>query len=172
MKKIVIITIGVVIMASLVARLLFSGNEDTWICEGGEWVKHGNPAGNPPQEECKPELIGGQKDEHGCLTPAGYRWCESRQKCLRTWEEYCAEYPEQFTQEKLQVQKYIEDNITKLSPVEPVLGGSWNKPDVLFTDESVVEVTYEDGHIQERFRAKYQIEKNTVTISNIIRTTE
>jgi len=34
-------------------------------------------------------LIGGEKDEHGCVIPAGYSWCESKQKCLRTWEENC-----------------------------------------------------------------------------------
>jgi len=33
--------------------------------------------------------IGGDKDEHGCLSAAGYTWCESKQKCLRTWEEGC-----------------------------------------------------------------------------------
>jgi len=32
---------------------------------------------------------GGERDEHGCLGPAGYTWCESKQKCLRTWEENC-----------------------------------------------------------------------------------
>lgn len=34
-------------------------------------------------------LIGGDKDEHGCLGPAGYTWCEEKQKCLRVWEEAC-----------------------------------------------------------------------------------
>ena len=34
-------------------------------------------------------LIGGETDEHGCVIPAGYSWCESKQKCLRTWEENC-----------------------------------------------------------------------------------
>ncbi|MBA3064729.1 hypothetical protein FP803_04805, partial [Candidatus Woesearchaeota archaeon] len=33
--------------------------------------------------------IGGETDEHGCLIAAGYTWCESKQKCLRTWEEEC-----------------------------------------------------------------------------------
>ena len=33
--------------------------------------------------------IGGETDEHGCLGAAGYKWCESLQKCLRTWEEPC-----------------------------------------------------------------------------------
>lgn len=36
------------------------------------------------------QRIGGQTDEHGCITPAGYSWCEIKQKCLRTWEEECA----------------------------------------------------------------------------------
>lgn len=34
-------------------------------------------------------LIGGDKDEHGCLIGAGYSWCESKNKCLRTFEEGC-----------------------------------------------------------------------------------
>jgi hypothetical protein len=33
--------------------------------------------------------IGGEKDEHGCLTGAGYSWCEAKGKCLRVWEEPC-----------------------------------------------------------------------------------
>jgi len=36
------------------------------------------------------QLIGGQKDEHGCLIAAGYSWCQAKQKCLRIWEEPCA----------------------------------------------------------------------------------
>jgi putative hemolysin len=39
---------------------------------------------------CKPTpIIGGDKDEHGCLIAAGYSWCDAKQKCLRTWEENC-----------------------------------------------------------------------------------
>lgn len=37
------------------------------------------------------KLIGGDKDSHGCLVGAGYSWCESKQKCLRVFEESCAE---------------------------------------------------------------------------------
>lgn len=33
--------------------------------------------------------IGGDRDEYGCLNTAGYTWCESKQKCLRTWVEEC-----------------------------------------------------------------------------------
>lgn len=34
-------------------------------------------------------LIGGDSDEHGCKASAGYTWCESKQKCIRMWEEDC-----------------------------------------------------------------------------------
>ena len=34
-------------------------------------------------------VIGGETDEHGCLIGAGYSWCESKQKCIREWEEDC-----------------------------------------------------------------------------------
>lgn len=33
--------------------------------------------------------VGGKTDEHGCFLTAGYSWCESKQKCLRIWEEEC-----------------------------------------------------------------------------------
>lgn len=32
------------------------------------------------------QLIGGQRDEHGCLGPAGYSWQEEIQACARGWE--------------------------------------------------------------------------------------
>lgn len=44
-----------------------------------------------PSEPEENELIGGQTDEHGCIGPAGYTWCEPKQKCLRVWEEACLE---------------------------------------------------------------------------------
>lgn len=33
--------------------------------------------------------LGGDRDEHGCVGSAGYAWCESAQKCQRSWEEAC-----------------------------------------------------------------------------------
>lgn len=38
-------------------------------------------------------IIGGDKDEHGCLGPAGYSWCAVKNKCLRVWEEKCEVAP-------------------------------------------------------------------------------
>ncbi|MBN2330548.1 MAG: hypothetical protein JXC85_01925 [Candidatus Aenigmarchaeota archaeon] len=45
-------------------------------------------------------VIGGDKDEHGCLIAAGYLWCESKRKCLREWDEECPS--EIFTAEECQ----------------------------------------------------------------------
>ena len=36
------------------------------------------------------EILGGDKDEYGCVASAGYSWCDAKQKCLREWEEPCA----------------------------------------------------------------------------------
>ena len=35
------------------------------------------------------QLVGNDKDEHGCIASAGYSWCEPKQKCIRSWEENC-----------------------------------------------------------------------------------
>ncbi|MFA5368743.1 MAG: hypothetical protein WC303_01895 [Candidatus Paceibacterota bacterium] len=35
------------------------------------------------------QIVGGDKDEHGCIGSAGYTWCEAKNKCLRLWEEEC-----------------------------------------------------------------------------------
>lgn len=43
------------------------------------------------KSENEPPLLGGDKDENGCIESAGYSWCEPKQKCLRIWEEACEE---------------------------------------------------------------------------------
>ena len=57
---------------------------DNYPCEGELIILESYP----PQLQCV-HLIGGDKDEHGCIGSAGYSWCESKQKCLRVWEEDC-----------------------------------------------------------------------------------
>jgi hypothetical protein len=39
----------------------------------------------------QPNIVGADRDEHGCIASAGYSWCEIKQKCLRIWEEKCEE---------------------------------------------------------------------------------
>ncbi|MFH0891659.1 MAG: DUF333 domain-containing protein [Candidatus Falkowbacteria bacterium] len=54
----------------------------------GVYAYYGRPA-EPGAADKESGLIGGQKDEHGCLVAAGYSWCEAKEKCLRTWEDPC-----------------------------------------------------------------------------------
>jgi hypothetical protein len=46
----------------------------------------------PPQQ-----MVGNDRDAHGCIPSAGYSWCELKQKCLRPWEEACTSTPVQAT---------------------------------------------------------------------------
>lgn len=55
------------------------------------------------------------------------------------------------------VEAYLRENIGVLSPVAPVLGGSWYIVSVDFSAENQVHVFYEDGHIQEEFQASYTV---------------
>ena len=41
------------------------------------------------EDDGRAPLVGGDRDEHGCIGSAGYTWCEEKQKCLRVWEEEC-----------------------------------------------------------------------------------
>ncbi|MFA5413420.1 MAG: GerMN domain-containing protein [Patescibacteria group bacterium] len=49
-----ILTILVVVMAigAVVLGVRFLSGEDDWICDDGEWVKHGNPSAAKPTEPC------------------------------------------------------------------------------------------------------------------------
>jgi len=87
-----IFLIVLIFFVLLFVRFIFGGDEDTWICRDGKWIKHGNPSFPPPEEVCLPggeNIVGGDHDEHGCIGSAGYTWCEEKQKCLRVWEEPC-----------------------------------------------------------------------------------
>lgn len=65
--------------------------QDAKLCPDGSYVSRTGP--NCEFTECSDsgdsEIIGGDRDEHGCLGPAGYQWCEEKQKCLRIWETPC-----------------------------------------------------------------------------------
>lgn len=44
---------------------------------------------NAPSQTIKSQIVGNDRDTHGCISSAGYSWCEARQLCLRPWEQYC-----------------------------------------------------------------------------------
>jgi hypothetical protein len=55
MKKaflIVLTSLAVLGVVAFCLRFLIGGPEDTWICENGEWVKHGKPSAPAPIEPC------------------------------------------------------------------------------------------------------------------------
>jgi eight-cysteine-cluster-containing protein len=55
---------------------------------------------------CTQKLIGGDKDEHGCLVAAGYSWCPSTQQCQKMWETYCEEFKDQYTLDEPTVEEF------------------------------------------------------------------
>jgi len=56
MKKTVLI-LGILIIVAAAAlvyvRFVIGGDEDTWICDSGRWVKHGNPTAAAPTTPCR-----------------------------------------------------------------------------------------------------------------------
>ena len=52
--KKLLIQLGVIagILLIVAGIRFFSGDEDTWLCENGQWVRHGVPEGGPPNEAC------------------------------------------------------------------------------------------------------------------------
>jgi len=51
MKKTLIIAF-ILVVVCLGLRFILGGSEDTWICDNGQWVKHGNPSQAMPEESC------------------------------------------------------------------------------------------------------------------------
>ncbi len=49
-KKLLIILIIIVVIFLL--RFVIGGSEDDWICDNGQWVKHGVPSAPMPEDPC------------------------------------------------------------------------------------------------------------------------
>lgn len=53
MKKIILVIAGLLLVTGVAAfgiKVLFE--EDSWICQNGEWMKHGNPSTPRPSVDC------------------------------------------------------------------------------------------------------------------------
>ena len=85
MKKLIIFIVIVIVLGAGVWYFIANKPEAT------------NPNNN--------QIVGGDKDEHGCIGSAGYTWCANKSKCLRVWEENCYDNMEQQIQYLLS-QKY------------------------------------------------------------------
>ena len=40
----------------------------------------------PTEQSIEQSAIGSDRDAHGCIPSAGYRWCASENECKRPWE--------------------------------------------------------------------------------------
>ena len=49
-KTLLILTI--IVVAIFFLRFVVGGSEDDWICDNGQWVKHGVPSAPMPEEPC------------------------------------------------------------------------------------------------------------------------
>lgn len=49
---IIAIVLGTSLLTLLGLRFIFGGSEDTWLCVGNQWVKHGSPAAPMPADGC------------------------------------------------------------------------------------------------------------------------
>lgn len=61
---------------------------------GTQTLTNKQPAGIlSPTPKVSPtnQLVGADEDEFGCKVSAGYSWCAAKNKCLRVWEEPCAD---------------------------------------------------------------------------------
>jgi hypothetical protein len=47
-----IVTVAALFIIAVGFLLLLRGNEDTWICSNGNWVKHGHPSASMPTKPC------------------------------------------------------------------------------------------------------------------------
>ena len=52
-----------------------------------EYILRKNDSKDSKNEDLKNIVLGSDKDKHGCVTSAGYRWSEVKQNCVRIFEE-------------------------------------------------------------------------------------
>jgi len=136
MKKFFItLIIGI---AFLIIGMRFMSGEDNWICQNGQWIKHGNPSSPAPSTGCKNNV-------------------DSKTKLYSDLTE------------RKNVENYLSNNISTLSPVKAVLGGTWYVlASTIDLEKKSGTVTYEDGHIQEKKNFTYTVNEKGEVVSLII----
>lgn len=79
------------------------------------------------EDEKQEQIVGDDADEHGCIGSAGYSWCETKNKCLRIWEEECEEASPESEIQNVLAQKHsrpIEEvNVSILKSGESHIAG-------------------------------------------------
>jgi len=88
MKKISLIILALVIVVSLF--LILRGNGDKWVCQGGEWIKQGNPTTGKPDLSCGIEgnLNVFNQIADSCEVNEG-SWLAEQQECEQVDKLWC-----------------------------------------------------------------------------------
>jgi spore germination protein GerM len=85
MKRAVIIAVATLLVAAavVVGVRFLGGDEDTWLCRNGQWVKHGNPSSPKPTAPCPgqaPEVVVTSPQPHDALHVMKVKACFSNSK--------------------------------------------------------------------------------------------
>lgn len=52
-KPMLLVLIGAILVSAIITGFLFlRGNEDTWLCQNGQWIAHGHPSSAQPTSGC------------------------------------------------------------------------------------------------------------------------
>jgi putative hemolysin len=51
-NKLILVPLGLILIIGIIAFQRFRSSEDSWVCEDGTWVKHGNPSSPMPSYAC------------------------------------------------------------------------------------------------------------------------
>lgn len=98
---IAVVIVSILIMSRTEEESKEAG-ENNGVANFEECVAAGNPAMESYPRQCRhkdqlftedtediDQVVGDDRDNHGCIGSAGYSWCAPKGKCLRLWEEAC-----------------------------------------------------------------------------------
>lgn len=55
-KPMLLVLVGAIFLSAIITGFLFlRGNEDTWLCQKGQWIAHGHPSSAQPTSGCGEE---------------------------------------------------------------------------------------------------------------------
>jgi hypothetical protein len=108
---------GIILLPKILTKEPAVCTMEAKLCPDGSYVGRTGPKCEfAPCPEGGGQVVGGDKDEHGCIGSAGYSWCGPKNKCLRIWEEACYASAEQEIQYRLaeKYQKPVADVTLKV----------------------------------------------------------
>ena len=117
---------------------------------------------NTPTASPDAIIVGGDKNEHGCIGSAGYSWCGEKNKCLRVFEELC---PDVVTSLIAELKTETNISLTKVGDSQL----TWNVregndfaseviPGISYKNSDMTFVNYQK--IEKFMRSKYQVDIN------------